>query len=243
MAINRHSGDCPTTTPFDREIKKRFFPTRSIPNITNLRGILTEEKAQEEFQRYMTSELIPTKITVSALKIKALNSGNFQVTLTDSKGNVLANKTVSIIINGVTKKVTTDDKGIAKLSVKYSKAGTYNAVVTYMGDKTYAATVATGKITVIKKATKITAPKKKFKVKKKTKKVKITLKSEGKALAKKKVTLTVKGKTFKAKTNSKGVATIKVKLNKRGTFKYKVKFAGDGAYKAVTKKGKIIIKK
>ncbi|WP_405306893.1 DUF3344 domain-containing protein [Methanobrevibacter sp.] len=214
--------------------------TAAEAKVANLTAQLAE--AQKQIQN-MTSELIPTNIAVSALKIKALNSGNFQVTLTDSKGNVLANKTVSIIINGVTKKVTTDDKGIAKLSVKYSKAGTYNAVVTYMGDKTYAATVATGKITVTKKATKITAPKKKFKVKKKTKKVKITLKSEGKALAKKKVTLTVKGKTFKAKTNSKGVATIKVKLNKRGTFKYKVKFAGDGAYKAVSKKGKILIKK
>ena len=191
----------------------------------------------------MSSELIPTVITVNALNIKALNSGNFQVTLKDNKGNALANKTVSIIINGVTKQVTTDSAGIAKLSVKYSTAGTYNAVVTFLGDKTYSATVATGKITVTKKATKITAPKKKFKVKKKTKKVKITLKSEGKALAKKKITLTVKGKTFKAKTNSKGVATIKVKLNKRGTFKYKVKFAGDGAYKAISKKGKIVIKK
>ena len=215
-----------------------------VANLTEQLANVTAqlEEAQKQIQN-LSSEPIPTVITANTLNIKALNSGNFQVTLTDSKGNVLANKTVSIIINGVTKKVTTDDKGIAKLSVKYSKAGTYNAVVTYMGDKTYAATVATGKITVTKKATKITAPKKKFKVKKKTKKVKITLKSEGKALAKKKVTLTVKGKTFKAKTNSKGVATIKVKLNKRGTFKYKVKFAGDGAYKAISKKGKIVIKK
>ena len=176
-------------------------------------------------------------------EIKALKNGNFQITLTDDKGNVLANKTVSIIINGVTKKVTTDDKGIAKLSVKYSKSGTYNAVITFLGDKTYAAAVATGKITVVKKATKITAPKVKFKVKKKTKTVKITLKSEGKALAKKKVTVTIKGKTYKAKTNSKGVAKIKVKLNKKGTYKYTAKFAGDGAYKKVTKKGKIIVKK
>ena len=57
MAKNRHSGDCPNTTPFDREIKKRFFPTRSIPNITNIRGILEGEEAQEAFSRYMTSEI------------------------------------------------------------------------------------------------------------------------------------------------------------------------------------------
>ena len=215
-----------------------------VANLTEQLANVTAqlEEAQKQIQN-LSSELIPTVITADALNIKALDSGNFQATLKDNKGNVLANKTVSIIINGVTKEVTTDANGTAKLSVKYSTAGTYNVVILYMGDKTYAATVATGKIVVAKKATKITAPKKKFKVKKKIKKVKITLKSEGKALAKKKVTLTVKGKTFKAKTNSKGVAIIKVKLNKRGTFKYKVKFAGDGAYKAVTKKGKIIIKK
>ena len=152
----------------------------------------------------MSSELIPTVITVNALNIKALNSGNFQVTLKDNKGNALANKTVSIIINGVTKQVTTDSAGIAKLSVKYSTAGTYNAVVTFLGDKTYSATVATGKITVTKKATKITAPKKKFKVKKKTKKVKITLKSAGKAIAGKKVTIHFNGKSLSAKTNKSG---------------------------------------
>ena len=221
--------------------------TAAEAKVANLTAQLTNvtaqlEEAQKQIQN-MTSELIPTVITADALNIKALDSGNFQATLKDNKGNALANKTVSIIINGVTKEVTTDANGIAKLSVKYSTAGTYNVVILYMGDKTYAATVATSKIVVAKKATKITAPKKKFKVKKKTKKVKITLKSEGKALAKKKVTITVKGKTYKAKTNSKGVATIKVKLKKVGTFKYTAKFAGDGAYKAISKKGKIVIKK
>ena len=49
----------------------------------------------------------------------------------------------------------------------------------------------------------------------KAKKVKITLKSGKKALAKKKVTINVNGKSFSAKTNSKGVATILVKLTKR----------------------------
>ena len=127
-------------------------------NITNLTEKLANttaqlEEAQKQIQN-MSSELIPTVITVNALNIKALNSGNFQVTLKDNKGNALANKTISIIINGVTKQVTTDANGIAKLSVKYSTAGTYNAVIIYMGDKTYSATVGTGKITVVKKATK-----------------------------------------------------------------------------------------
>ena len=78
----------------------------------------------------------------------------------------------------------------------------------------------------------------------KVKKVVITLKnSKGKALAKKKITLTVNKKKYTVKTNSKGKATFKIKnLKKKGTFKYTVKFAGDSLYKAVQKKGKIKVK-
>ena len=59
----------------------------------------------------------------------------------------------------------------------------------------------------------------------------------------KKLTLKIKGKTYKAKTNKKGKAIFKItKLNKRGKFKAVVKFAGDKCYKKVTKKVKITVK-
>ena len=234
-------------------------------NITNLTAQLANVTAQlDEAQQQiknLTSDQVPTTIDASPLKIKVLTNGKFQVTLKDKNGNVLANKKLSIIIDGVTNSVTTDDDGIAQLSVKYSEEGIYNVVVTFIGDKVYSASVVTSKIFVVKKATslkvskKIVEAKKKtkkatslkvskkiFKAKKKTKNVKITLKSKGKALAKKKVTLKIKSKTYRAKTNSKGVATIKVKLNKKGTYKFKATFAGDGTYKAISKKGKIKIK-
>ena len=96
----------------------------------------------------------------------------------------------------------------------------------------------------VKKSVKITAPKKTFKAKTKTKKVVITLKSGKTALKGKKITLKVKGKTYTAKTNSKGKATFKVKnLKKKGTYKYTVKFAGDKTYKSISKKGTIKVKK
>uniref|UniRef100_UPI0038673A24 hypothetical protein n=1 Tax=Methanobrevibacter sp. TaxID=66852 RepID=UPI0038673A24 len=77
----------------------------------------------------------------------------------------------------------------------------------------------------------------------KTKKVQVKLTSGKTVLKNKKVTLKVKGKTYAAKTNKKGIATFKItKLTKKGTFKYAVKFAGDKAYKAVNKNGKITIK-
>ena len=86
--------------------------------------------------------------------------------------------------------------------------------------------------------------KKIIKKSKKTKKYTITLKnSKGKAVKKAKVTLKVKGKTYKAKTNSKGKATFKItKLTKKGTYKATIKYKGNKYYKKATKKVKIKIK-
>ena len=58
-----------------------------------------------------------------------------------------------------------------------------------------------------------------------------------------KVTLKVKGKTYKAITNAKGKATFKIKnLKKKGKFTAKVKFSGNAYYNAVTKNVKITVK-
>ena len=57
-------------------------------------------------------------------------------------------------------------------------------------------------------------------------------------MAKVKLTLKIKKKTYKAKTNKKGKATFKIKkLTKRGKYKAVIKYRGNGCYKAVSKKG------
>ena len=58
-----------------------------------------------------------------------------------------------------------------------------------------------------------------------------------------KLTLKVKGKTYKAKTNAKGKAVFKIKnLKKKGKYRATVKFAGNTYYSKVTKKVKITVK-
>ena len=69
------------------------------------------------------------------------------------------------------------------------------------------------------------------------------LKANGKALKNKWVYLKVNGKTYKAKTNSKGKATFKItQLNKAGKFKATVTFKGNDYYKKATKKATIKVK-
>ena len=192
-----------------------------------------------------------TKIETADVTYTVGESGVLKVVLTDEKGNALANKTLSIIINGETKNVITDANGTATLDVTYGSANTYYATVLFMGDDDFKASTGSAKITVnakpspapaAKKATTLTVKKAKLKVKK-AKKIKVTLKSGGKAVAGKQITIKVNKKTFKAKTNSKGIAKVKVKVNKKGKVTATVKFAGDSTYKAATKKVKLTVKK
>lgn len=102
---------------------------------------------------------------------------------------------------------------------------------------------AQSKTNAKKAATKIIAKKKKFKAKKKVKKYTITLKSGKKPIKKVLVTLKIKGKTYKAKTNAKGKATFKIKkLTKKRKYTAVIKFKGNVKYAPSTKKVKIIIK-
>ena len=211
----------------------------------NITFVETDKLAGSEASIFLTSsedDLIGSTVSVKDLSTKAGDSANLEITLKNAMGDVIANKEVLIIIDGVTKKATTDAKGIAKLSVSYASAGTHYATVSFAGDDTFASSMGTGKITVTKKATALTVKKATLKVKK-AKKISVTLKSAGKVVAGKKVTIKVNGKTFSAKTNAKGVASIKVKVTKKGKFTATVNFAGGGAYNAVTKKVKLTVKK
>ena len=173
--------------------------------------------------------------------------GKYSITLKDAGGMALSGKTVTFTFNGKgIGSQTTDSNGIATIrltanDLKDAKSGKKSLSISFAGDDCYNHVSKTVGITVNKEKTKITAKNKKFKKSKKTKKYAITLKdSKGKAVKKVKVTLKVKGKTYKAKTNSKGKATFKIsKLNKKGTFKAKIKFKANQYYKCATKKVKI----
>ena len=177
--------------------------------------------------------------------------GWYKLQLKDTNGNILAGKQVSISYNGVLVNKTTDNNGLVGLQVSLKKAGTYGFVFTFLGDDNYAGCMAVHKATILKKSTRIVVKAKTFKAKAKTKKYSVTLKTikglsaNGKVYLKagKKITLKLNGKTYTAKTNSKGKATFKLKITKKGKFTAKITFAGDNSmYKKSTAKAKITIK-
>jgi hypothetical protein len=133
----------------------------------------------------------------------------FSVKVVTADGHAVgAGAVVNFTINGKTTSAITDTNGTAKIQIT-QKAGTYVITTTYNG-KTYNNTV-----TVKPVADKIVLKAKKATVKRTAKKLKLkaSLKINGKAVKGKKITFKFNGKTYKAKTNKKGIAKVTIKKN------------------------------
>ena len=181
-----------------------------------------------------------TSITAADVSTTYNINKELVITLKDANGNPLTGASITVDLNGA-KTYTTDKNGQVKVSTKGLAPKAYTAKAIFNGDTNYDKSTKDIKVTVKKATPKLTAKKKTFKTTPKTKKYTIVLKDNtGKAIKKAKVTLKVKGKTYKATTNSKGKATFKItKLNKKGTFKATITYKGNKYYNKVSKKANI----
>ncbi|WP_297981093.1 hypothetical protein [uncultured Methanobrevibacter sp.] len=167
----------------------------------------------------------------------------FNVTLKDQYGNPLANKPVQIGFNGHIYTPVTDNDGKASIQINLAVSGNYTFAICFLSDDGYYASFEVAKITVNKQTPKLTTSNKSYRITAKSKKITATFKtSRGTALRNKKISFTVNGKTYTAKTNSKGIASVNVSLSKKKTYAFTVKYAGDDVYKAISKSGKIVIR-
>ena len=152
----------------------------------------------------------------------------FKVKVFDSYGKLAVNKYVTVKINKKSYKVKTNKKGIASLKIN-QKPGTYNVLIKY--GKAKAKNKITVKNTLFTKS--IT---KKFK---KTKCFNIkVLNCKGKPYAKQVVKVKFRGKTYKLKTNKKGIAKFIPSKNLKAG-KYTIKTT----YKGLTNTNKITVKR
>ena len=123
--------------------------------------------------------------------------------------------------------------------------GDYTIKVKYNGNKYYKSFSKSKALSITQCHLKFSNATKELKKSKANKaKFKITLKTSNKKfLAKKIVYIKINKKTYKAKTNAKGVSTFKLKLPKvKKTYKYTVTFKGDKANNKKTFKGKLAVK-
>ncbi len=174
-----------------------------------------------------TSETVIRNVTImdritdyKALTVDYTYAASYKIRLFADNGNpVGAGESVAITVNKVNYTAITNSQGYAILSIKNNNLvpKTYTISATYKGVK------VSSKL-VVKQILK--SKNMNFKKSAKTKKFTATLKtSEGKAIKNKKISFKIKGKTYSAKTNNKGVATIKVtNLKKVGKYSVTIKY-------------------
>ena len=152
-------------------------------------------------------------------------------------GTAISGQYVTLKIGGKTLKAKTNSKGQAVFKVNLP-AKKYTATATHDGTGKYLTNSTKATVTLKKATPRIVASKKTFKVAAKTKKYTIVLKnSKGAVMKNTYVKITVNGKTYSAKTNSKGQATFNLnKLTRTGSFFGVIKYASTSYYNAVTKK-------
>ena len=167
---------------------------------------------------------------------------NLVITLKDIYGNAISSEVVSVNIEGF-KNYRTDAKGQITIQTHSLVPKTYNVKITFNGANKYTGFETAVKVTVKKATPKLTAKSKSFKKSVKTKKYTVYLKTnKNKVMKNSKVYLKVKGKTYKAKTNSKGQAKFKItKLTKKGKYKAVITYKGSAYYNKITKKTAIKI--
>ena len=165
-------------------------------------------------------------IVVSKMNTKFTESANFilknsylHLTLTDSNGNPVSGKKVTIKVNG--KKYTRKTNSNGKVSVKIKSSKSKNSVkASFGGDNQFKSSSKKFNVYVIKKSLSINIGNSKFLT---NGFIRVYLKSSGKALSKKRVTVYVGGKKFALKTSSEGIAVFKPMV-KEGHYTVKAKY-------------------
>ena len=167
--------------------------------------------------------------TSIAVDSKVYATGDL-ATLKDKNGNLLANKEVSIKLNGKTYNVKTDSNGI--ISMPAVPRGTYTVLVAFDGDNEYYESEKSAKITVMpvitgnKGSTVYYGNTVKYSVR--------IVGTDGKYVGSgKAVTIKVNGQTYKVFTDKNGYATKSLKL-KAGSYTVTSEYNGDKVSNKIT---------
>ena len=125
----------------------KLTPNTYVATITfkgNENYTLSNATANLVIKKATPKRTVKTKTFKTTTKTK-----KYTITLKDNKGNPIKNTKVYLKGNGITYTATTNSKGQATFAItKLTKKGTYNAVITYKGNKYYNKLTKKAKITV-----------------------------------------------------------------------------------------------
>ncbi|WP_407393996.1 SBBP repeat-containing protein [Methanobrevibacter sp.] len=222
-----------------------FVTDNTTKGLDQFNGSLLGHDPVYDFDSYIAVFKNPTILVLGDEATTYGKTVKLMASAVDSMDYIpLEGKTVDFYVDGkLVGSAAVDSAGLATLSYKASKVGSFNYEAKFSEIIGHDAASQTSVLKVSKAKAKITAKNAKFKAKAKTKKYTITLKGNNKAIKKVKVTIKIKGKTYKATTNKKGKATFKItKLTKKGKYTTKVKFNGNKNFKKADKKVTITVK-
>ena len=187
---------------------------------------------------YTYVEVLPAKIKITGAKDKSIrytSNGYYKVKVYNNQSKLAKGVYVTFKVGKTTYKVKTDKNGIAKLKLSKFAPKTYKITVSYKGIK------VSKKLTV-KHILKL----KSVKIRKSAKKLVLTAslkKVNGKYPKGKTIKFKFKGKTYKAKTNSKGIAKITIKKKVLKKLKVGKKITYKATYLKDTAKRTVKVKK
>lgn len=154
----------------------------------------------------------------------------FCIKLTDDNGVPIANKDVTLNINGVSYIRTSNATGVAKLNINLNP-NTYQLTYSFSSQNGYLASAQKSLNLIVNNVvytnTKLISQST-FVQKTNNYNVKLTTAS-GTALSNKQVKITVNGVTYYKTTNANGIASLKINLD-RGTYAIMVNYAGTSYY-------------
>ena len=161
---------------------------------------------------------------------------SYKVKVIGDDGNpVGAGEFIAIKVNGVTYASKTNDKGYASLKLNLNPKS-YTIIAEYKNTKVSNKLKVKQTLKLVKKTVSVKKGKKLV--------LKAKLKwSNGKAIKGKVIKFKFKGKTYKAKTNKKGIAKVTIKSKVTKKLKKGKKFKYTATYKTNTVKGKVKVKK
>ena len=208
---------------------KATITVLGLDSMGDVAVIYSGDSKYSGFNKTTNVALVKSKLTANNLNMLYSSGKYFKVRLTQNS-NPLVGKTVVFTVNGKKISRVSDADGYASVKITLAPK-TYTVTAEYNGVKV--------KNKVVVKSI-ITAKNVNAKKSSKSIKIKVTLKKVNKKYLKnKKVTLKFNKKTFKAKTNKKGVVTFiikknvynKLKLNKK--YAYQVIYAKDNVKKSI----------